>query len=120
MSLGIIVTHFAWIGHRSASSRSPNKCASAASCRVKMACTWKHMSHLPTSRAISWTKHEKGNLWINRFVLFWNQQISQRATIPSWYLQGFFTLPALRNSFHGAFPPTLVRASSWLAPPCPM
>ena len=36
-------------------------------------------------------------------VLFWNCQISQRATVPGWYFLVFFTLPAWRNSFSGGF-----------------
>ena len=93
------------MAQRLASSRSPTKYASAASCRVKMAHTWKCMSYLLSSRAISQTKHEKGNLQIRRSVLFWNHQILQRATVPSQYLWGFFTFPAQRNSFWGALPP---------------
>ena len=75
--------------------------------RVKMVHTWKCILYHPTSRAISWTKCEKGNLWIRRSVLFLNQQISWRATIPGQYLWGFFTLLAFRNSFWGALPPTV-------------
>ena len=96
-----------WIVHKLVFSRSPTKYDSAASCRVKMAHTCKHMSLCPTSRAISWTKHKKGSLQIRRLVLFWNWQISQRATVPSQYLWGFFTFPAYRNSFWGALPPTV-------------
>ena len=97
--------HFMWIAQRLVSSRSPNKYASAASCMVRMACTWKCMLYLLTSRAISWTRFEKGSLHIRRSTLFWNCQISQRATVPSWYLQGFFTFPTLRSSFWGSFHP---------------
>ena len=42
---------------------------------------------------------------MRRSVLFWNQHILQRATIPGWYLQGFFTILAQRNSFWGVLPP---------------
>ena len=38
-------------------------------------------------------------------VLFWNCQISQRATVPGQYFLVFLTLPAQRNSFCGALPP---------------
>ena len=38
-------------------------------------------------------------------MLFWNCQISQRATVPGWYFIVFLTLPAWRNSFQGALPP---------------
>ena len=96
---------FACIAHKLVSSRRPTKYASAASCRVRMVCTWKCMSYLPTSRAISWTKCEKGSLHIRRFVLFWKQWISCRATVPGQYLWGFLTFPALRNSFWRILPP---------------
>ena len=36
-----------------------------------------------------------------------SRQISHRATVCSLYLWGFFTLPALRNSFWGVLPPTV-------------
>ena len=40
-------------------------------------------------------------------MLFWNWWISWRATVPGWYLQGFFTFLAFKNSFLGALPPTI-------------
>ena len=36
-------------------------------------------------------------------VLFWYHWISWRATVPGWYLWGFFNGAALHNSFQGAF-----------------
>ena len=51
-------------------------------------------------------------------MLFWNWQISWRATIPGWYFWGLFNMPAFKNSFLGALPPTV----SWgffLAGPSP-
>ena len=99
--------HFMWMAHRLVSSKSPTRYASAASCRVKMAHTWKHILYLPTSRAISWTRYEQGNLQMRRSALFWNWQILQRTTITGWYLWGFFTLLAWGNSFWGALPPTV-------------
>ena len=81
------------------------KYASAASCRHIMVLPWKHKSYLPTSWAISQTSHEKGSFLIRSSVLFWNHQISQRATVPGQYFLVFFTLPAWRNSFWGALPP---------------
>ena len=105
MSLGIIVTHFACMAQRLASSMGPTKYASAASCRHIMALPWKQKSYFPTSWAISWTSHEKGSFLIRSSVLFWNCQISQRATVPGLYFLVFFTLPAWRNSFWGALPP---------------
>ena len=83
----------------------PTTYASAASCRHIMALPWKCKSYLPTSRAISWTSHEKRSFLIRSSVLFWNCQISQRATVPGQYFLGFLTLPAWRNSFQGALPP---------------
>ena len=102
MSLGIIVTHFACMAQRLASSMRPTKFASAASCRHIMVLPWKRKSYLPTSWAISWTSHEKGSFLIRSSVLFWNCQTFQRATVPGQY---FLTLPAWRNSFQGALPP---------------
>ena len=85
----------------------PTTYASAASCRHIMALPWKCKSYLPTSRAISQTSHEKGSFLIRSSVLFWNCQISQRATVPGWYFLVFLTLPAWRNSFQGALPHTV-------------
>ena len=92
---------------RLASSRSPTKYASAASCRVNMAHAWKCRSYVPTSRAILWTSCEMGIFQIRSSVLIWKQQILQRATVPSQYFMGLFTFPAFRNSFLGALPPTV-------------
>ena len=107
MSLGIIVTCFACMAQRLASSMMCTKYASAASCRHIMVLPWKCKSVLPTSRAISWTNCEKGSFLIRSSVLFWNCRISQRATVPGWYFLGFFTFLALRNSFWGASSPTV-------------
>ena len=85
----------------------PTTYASTASCRHMMALPWKHKSYLPTSRAISWTNHEKGSFLMRSSVLFWNCQISQRATVPGQYFLVFLTFPAWRNSFWGALPPTV-------------
>ena len=72
-----------------------------------MVLPWKHRSYLPTSWAISWTNHEKGSFLIRSSVLFWNCQISQRATVPGWYFLVFLTFSAWGNSFWGALPPTV-------------
>ena len=90
------------------------KNASAASCKHIMALPWKHRSVLPTAWAISQTSCEKGSFLMRSSVLFWNCQISQRATVPGWYFLVFFTFPALRNSFWGALPP-MVGQSFFLA-----
>ena len=107
ISLGIIVTLLVCMVQRLASSMRPTTYASAASCRHMMVLSWKHKSYLPTSRAILWTNHEKGSFLMRSSVLFWNCQISQRATVPGWYFLVFLTLPAWRNSFQGALPPTV-------------
>ena len=72
-----------------------------------MALPWKCKSYLPTSRAISWTNHKKGSFLMRSSVLFWNCQISQRATVPGQYFLVFLTFQAWRNSFWGALPPTV-------------
>ena len=107
MSLGIIVTLFACMAQRLASSMRDTKNASAASCKHIMALPWKCKLVLPAALAISQTSHEKGSFWMRSLVLFWNRQISQRATVPGQYLLVFFTFPDLRNSFWGALPPTI-------------
>ena len=99
--------------HRLASSKRDTKYASTASCRHMMTLPWKCMSVLPTSWAISRTSHEKGSFRIRSSVLFWYCQISQMATVPGRYLLGFLTLPAFRNSFHGALPPTVGQSFLW-------
>ena len=105
MSLGIIVTLLACMAQRLASSMGPTIYASAASCRHMIALPWKCRSYLPTSRVILQTSCEKGSFWIRSSVLFWNHQISWRATVPDWYFPVFLTFPAWRNSFQGALPP---------------
>ena len=113
MSLGIFVTHFTCMVQRLASSMRPTKYASAASYRHIMVLPWKCRLYLPTSRAISRTSHEKGSFLIGSSVLFWNCQISQRATVPGQYFLVFLTLPAWRNSFQGALPPMLGQSFLW-------
>ena len=113
MSLGIIVTHFACMAQRLVPSMRPTKYASAASCRHIMALPWKCRLYLPISRAISWTSCEKGSFLIRSSVLFWNCQISQRATVPGRYFLVFLTLPTWRNSFQGALPPTVGWSFLW-------
>ena len=108
ISLGIIVTHFAWMVQRFVSSMRPTIYASAASCRHIIVCPWKCMSYLPTCMAISWTSHEKGSFWIRSSVLFWNclilhgGQLSQASTF--WAFSP--GLPA-RIPSGGALPPTV-------------
>ena len=92
---------------RLVSSMRPTKYVSAAFCRHKMACPWKCMSYLTTSRAISWTNCKKGSFQMRSSVLFWNWQISSRATVPGQYFWVFMTFPAFKNSFLGVLPPTV-------------
>ena len=61
MSLGIIVTLFACMVQRLASSMRDTKNASVASCRHIMVLPWKCKLVLPTDWAISWTSREKGS-----------------------------------------------------------
>ena len=105
MSLGMIVTLFACMVQRLASSKRPTIYASAASCGHMMVLPWKHKSYLSTSRAILWTSHEKGSFVMRSSVLFLNCQISWRPTVPGQYSLVFLTFPAWRNSFQGALPP---------------
>ena len=113
MSLGIIVTRFTCMVQRLVSSMRLTKYASAASCRHIMALPWKCRLYLPTPRAISWTSHEKRSFLIRSSVLFWNCWISQRASVPGLYFLVFLTLPAQRNSFQGALPPTVGQSFLW-------
>ena len=46
MSLGMMVTRFAWIAHRLVSSNRPTMYASAASYRARTACDWNLRSDL--------------------------------------------------------------------------
>ena len=101
MSLGIIVTLLVCMAQRLASSMRPTKNASAASCRHIMVLPWKCRLVLPTPWAISQTSHEKGSFLIRSSVLFWNCQISWRATVPGWSSWSSLLFPTLRNYFWG-------------------
>ena len=102
------------MAQRLVSSMRPTIYASAASCRHIIALPSKCKSYLPTSRAISQTNCKKGSFQMRSSVLFWNCQISQRATVPGQYFLVFLTVPAWRNSFWGALPPTV--GQSFLLP----
>ena len=114
MSLGIIVTLFVCMVQRFESSMRPAIYASAASCKHIIACPWKCMSYLPTSRAILWTNHAKGSFQMRSSVIFWNHWILVRATVLGKYFLVFLTLLAFKNSFQGALPP-MVGQSFFLA-----
>ena len=113
ISLGVIVTLLVCMVQRLVYSMTPTKCASAASCRHKMACFWKWRSYLPTSRAILQTNCEKGCFWMRSSVLFQYQHISWRAMVPGWYFWVFFSFPAVKNSFLGALPPKVGWSFFW-------
>ena len=85
----------------------------AASCRARTTCTWKHRSYLPISWAILQTRCKKGHLCMRSKVLFLNQQITWRATIPSQYFWGLFNIPAFKNFFQWALPPTFGQSLFW-------
>ena len=102
MSLGIIVTPLACIVQRLASSMRPTIYASEASCRHKIVLLWKCKSYLPTSRAIWWTNCKKESFQIRSSVLFWNCQISSRATVPSQYFS-LLHLSSLEEFLLGGF-----------------
>ena len=61
--------------------RIDQRYASEASCRARIAVLWKRKSVLK-SWAISRTRRWKGNLRINKSVLFWYLRISRSATVP--------------------------------------
>ena len=75
--------------------------------------TSKHRLYLPHSWAISHTNHAMGHLQMRSSVLFYNWWILWRATIPSWYFQGFFMTPFLVNYLWRVFLPTV--GLMWLA-----
>ena len=91
----------------------PTIYASAASCRHIIVLPLKCKSYLSTSRAISCTNHEKGSFQISS-VVFWNCQMSQRATVPGQYFLIFFNFQPGGIPSGGALPPT-VRWSFCLA-----
>ena len=105
ISLSIIVTLFTCMAQRLASFMRPTTYASAASCRHMMVLPWKHKSYLPTSRATLQTNCKKGSFLTRSSVLFWNCQISWRATVPGQYFLVFLTFAPWRKSFQGALPP---------------
>lgn len=96
ISFCIIVTRFAWIAHKFASSKRWTMNASVASCRARMAwlCqrrgSWlfKYVKSVATSR----TSLAKGSFLRSNDVLFWKCLISRRATVPGRYLFLGFTL----------------------------
>ena len=79
--------------------------------------TWKHRSYFQTSWAIFWIGCKKGCLYMRSSVLFWNWQLSQRATVLGWCFEGFFSMPAFRNSLWGLVSHCQLEfLSGWLLP----
>ena len=70
VSLGIMVTFFAWMAHRLEFSRRPTRYASEASCRAIMAPLWNRMFILPRSWAISLTSRWNGSFLMSSSVIF--------------------------------------------------
>ncbi|CAA6667643.1 unnamed protein product [Spirodela intermedia] len=103
MSLGMMVTRFAWMAQRLVADT---------------AVLWNRRSVLK-SWAISRTRRWNGSLRINSSVLFWYLRISLRATVPGRKRWGFFTPPVagadflaalVASCFLGALPPVDLRA----------
>ena len=119
ISLGIIVTLFAWMAHRLVSSKRPTMYASQASWMANTAWLW-NLRSLLYSVAISLTSLWKGSLRMRSSVDFWNFRISRRATVPGRKRCGFLiplsvTLAVLRADFwasclRGALEPVFLRA----------
>ena len=83
ISLGMIVTRFAWIAHNSTSSNNITRNASEASCKAIRAAFWNLRSLIgDTSWTISLISLEKGSAGINRLVDFWYFLISFNALVP--------------------------------------
>lgn len=87
-----IVWHLPWIAHRLAPSKILTSQYSTASRRlssVRLVCLWP----LFASWKILHTSAFEGAFPMISLVCFWNQRISQRATVPGQYWLGFLTLP---------------------------
>lgn len=90
ISLGMMVTRLPWNAHRFASSNNPTRCASAASCKARMAvpCQRKWIVFL-NPIWISRTSRANGSRLSKRSVLCWYLRISFRARSPkSKYSKG--------------------------------
>ena len=106
MSFGIIITHFAWIAHKLACSKSPIRKASPASCSVKTAALW-NLSPYILFWVISLTSHWNGSLLINKSAPFWYFWISLRACIPFCILL-FFSIFSSFTIFNCLSIPSLI------------
>ena len=119
MSLGIIITLFACMVQRLASSMRPTKYTSAASCRHKMAHLLKHRSYLPTLWAISQTNHEKGSFQIRSLCSFGTGRSCKVQQSPVGTFGTFSPFQPSRIPSWGPYLPLWDWASFWLAPPHP-
>ena len=113
MSLGMMVTRFAWIAHKLVSSKIPTRYASEASWIAWIADDWNRRSAL-NSWAISRTNLWNGSFLTRSSVDFWYFRISLSDTVPGRNLWGFLIPPAegcafraalVARVFLGAFPP---------------
>ena len=117
-SLSWTVTHLAWIAHKFMSSMSLTNQALMASWMANNAVAWKQRSTLK-SCVTSLTSLATYSFLHNNSVFLWYLLICWSATIPGWYLWGFFMAPVntglpllwdfflsdlVDNYFHGSFP----------------
>ena len=102
MSLGMMVTLFAWMAHRLVSSKTSTRYASDASCSAKTALPW-NLKPLLMFWAISRTSLWNGSFLIRRSVDFWYLRISLSATVPGRYRWGLLIPPCCGAAFLAAF-----------------
>jgi len=86
ISFGMIVTRLPWIAHRFASSKRLQRCASAASCKAKIAVPCQRKAIRDICCWISRTNRANGNLRSSKSVDAWYALISRNARSPekSW------------------------------------
>ena len=82
MSLGMMVTRFAWMAHRLQSSNSPTITSSAASWSARRASAVHRYGSRVKLFPISRTSRAKGSFLMRSSVLLWYFLISFRATVP--------------------------------------
>ena len=89
ISFGIIVTRLACMAHKLVSSKRPIRCASAASCKARIA----DACQLYVCRArpcwISLTNRANGSRRMSKSVLFWYCRISRSARSPKQQVDQF-------------------------------
>ena len=82
MSLTMTVTRLEWMVQRLASSKSPTRCASAASCIASSADACQRYSRFVKCSCTSFTSRAKGSLRISSSVDRWYCRISFSALSP--------------------------------------